>query len=303
MAQRRMIAKTITHDDNFVKLSSSAQALYLHLMMDADDDGFNNEITIAMFRAHASVQDLQALLELRYIYQFESGVIVIKHWRMANALRKDRYTPTVFQRELAMLRLKENGAYTLKGSGRLPDGCQTVAERLPQVRIGQVRLGEDREGEEGSEIPIYAPESGSPEDDPTDSQEAEVERERISYQEIVDEYNKTCISLPKVVAISEARRKAIKARVKQYGTEKIFDAFRLAERSSFLKGGNKKNWSADFDWLMKDGNIPKVLEGKYDDRTGQQAAGGVRPKGAEELDAAYKMMADWAEEENDEKAN
>ena len=132
MADRRMFTKKVTDDDNFMALSSSAQALYLHLSMSADDDGFCNQVSISMFKAHASVQDLEALLEKRYIYQFENGVIVIKHWRMANALRKDRYTPTVFQEELMQLQLKENGSYT-----RLPDGCQMVAERLPQDSIGK----------------------------------------------------------------------------------------------------------------------------------------------------------------------
>ena len=135
MAERRMLTKKVTDDDNFMSLSSSAQALYLHLSMCADDDGFCNQVSISMFKAHASVQDLQALLEKRYIYQFDNGVIVIKHWRMANALRKDRYTPTAFQEELAMLGIKDNGAYTW-----LPDGCQVVATRLPQDRIGKDRL-------------------------------------------------------------------------------------------------------------------------------------------------------------------
>ena len=121
-----------TDDDNFMSLSSSAQALYLHLSMSADDDGFCNQVSLSMFKAHASVQDLQALLEKRYIYQFENGVIVIKHWRMANALRKDRYTPTAFQEELAHLKLKDNGSYTW-----LPDGCQMVADCLPQDSIGK----------------------------------------------------------------------------------------------------------------------------------------------------------------------
>lgn len=129
MAERRMFTKKVTDDDNFMSLSSSAQALYLHLSMAADDDGFCNQVAVSMFKAHASVQDLQALLEKRYVYQFENGVIVIKHWRMANALRKDRYTPTAFQDELAKLKIKDNGAYTW-----LPDGCQMVAERLPQDR-------------------------------------------------------------------------------------------------------------------------------------------------------------------------
>ena len=132
MADRRMFTKKVTDDDNFMALSSSAQALYLHLSMSADDDGFCNQVSISMFKAHASVQDLEALLEKRYIYQFENGVIVIKHWRMANALRKDRYTPTAFQEELRQLQLKDNGSYTW-----LPDGCQVVAERLPQDSIGK----------------------------------------------------------------------------------------------------------------------------------------------------------------------
>ena len=142
MAERRMFTKKVTDDDNFMSLSSSAQALYLHLSMSADDDGFCNQVSISMFKAHASVQDLQALLEKRYIYQFENGVIVIKHWRMANALRKDRYTPTAFQEELSHLDLKDNGSYTW-----LPSGCQVVAERLPQDRLGKDRLGKESIGE------------------------------------------------------------------------------------------------------------------------------------------------------------
>lgn len=132
----------MTDDDNFMALSSSAQALYLHLSMSADDDGFCNQVAISMFKAHASVQDLQTLLDKRYIYQFENGVIVIKHWRMANALRKDRYTPTAFQEELSKLGIKENGAYTW-----LPDGCQMVAERLTQDSIGKGSVVQDSTGE------------------------------------------------------------------------------------------------------------------------------------------------------------
>ena len=132
MAEKRMFTKKVTDDDNFMSLSSSAQALYLHLSMSADDDGFCNQVSLSMFKAHASVQDLQALLEKRYIYQFESGVIVIKHWRMANALRKDRYTETAFQEELAMLKLKKNGSYTMSEIDENDDGCRLVAGWLPQ---------------------------------------------------------------------------------------------------------------------------------------------------------------------------
>ena len=149
MAERRMFTKKVTDDDNFMSLSSSAQALYLHLSMNADDDGFCNQVSVSMFKAHASVQDLQALLEKRYIYQFENGVIVIKHWRMANALRKDRYTPTAFQEELAKLDIKDNGSYTLKNDDSdvwLPDGCQLVAtgkDSIGKDSIGNSNTGGD----------------------------------------------------------------------------------------------------------------------------------------------------------------
>lgn len=129
MAERRMFTKKVTDDDNFMALSSSAQALYLHLSMSADDDGFCNQVSICMFKAHASVQDLESLLEKRYIYQFQNGVIVIKHWRMANALRKDRYTPTAFQEELKKLELKDNGSYTMTQHNSLEDGGQTETIR------------------------------------------------------------------------------------------------------------------------------------------------------------------------------
>lgn len=163
MAERRMFTKKITDDDHFLNLSSPAQALYLHLSMNADDDGFCNQITASMFKAHASVTDLEALLKNRYIYQFDSGVIVIKHWRMANALRKDRYTPTAFKNEMAMLKVGENGAYKFPDSNdavaeRLPNGCQLVAERLPQVSIGKVSIDKNNKNNiscnENSEIEV-----------------------------------------------------------------------------------------------------------------------------------------------------
>lgn len=144
MAERRMFTKKVTDDDNFMSLSSSAQALYLHLSMSSDDDGFCNQVSSSMFKAHASVQDLQALLEKRYIYQFESGVIVIKHWRMANALRKDRYTPTAFREELAQLNLKDNGAYTMVGTSDEESGCRLVASCLPQKRIDKDSKDKDK---------------------------------------------------------------------------------------------------------------------------------------------------------------
>ena len=158
MAERRMFSKKVTDDDNFMSLSSSAQALYLHLCMSADDDGFCNQVTLCMFKAHASTQDLQALIDRNYIYQFETGVVIVKHWRVSNALRKDRYNPTIFQEELSQLCISRTGTYELKTDGcqmvaeRLPDGCQMVAERLPQDSIGKVSIGKGSKDNKAGDI-------------------------------------------------------------------------------------------------------------------------------------------------------
>ena len=88
--------------------------------------------------------------------------------------------------------------------------------------------------------------------------------ENINYQEIVDKYNSICVSLSKVKKISNARKKAINARLKMYSLDEITEVFRIAEASNFLKGANNINFKATFDWLMADKNIAKVLEGKYD---------------------------------------
>ena len=84
MAERRMYTKKITDSDAFIEMSSAAQALYMHLNQGADDDGFNNQVSNAMFKAHASVDDLKVLMVKNFIIRFASGVIVNKHWRMHN---------------------------------------------------------------------------------------------------------------------------------------------------------------------------------------------------------------------------
>jgi hypothetical protein len=142
LAERRMFTKKITDSDAFIELSSAAQALYFHLNQGADDDGFTNQVQNAMFKAHASIDDLKILMAKNFVIRFESGVIVIKHWRMHNTLRKDRYTPTNYQDELSQLGIKDNGSYTW-----LADGCQVVANGLPQVSIGKDSKGKVSLGE------------------------------------------------------------------------------------------------------------------------------------------------------------
>lgn len=97
----------------------------------------------------------------------------------------------------------------------------------------------------------------------------EIERKNIPYQEIADLYNSTCLSFPRVTKLSEARKKAIKARLNTYATEDFKKLFTMAEDSDFLKGKNDRNWSATFDWLIKDSNMAKVLDGNYKNSASQ----------------------------------
>ena len=127
MAERRMFAKTIVDSDAFLDMPLSSQALYFHLSMRADDDGFVNNPKKIQRIIGCSDDDLKLLIAKRFVLIFDSGVIVIKHWRLHNTLRKDRYKPTIYQEEFKKLILKSDGGYT----DRLPSGCQMVAKRLP----------------------------------------------------------------------------------------------------------------------------------------------------------------------------
>lgn len=91
-------------------------------------------------------------------------------------------------------------------------------------------------------------------------------RESIDYQQIADMYNDTCVSFPRITKLSEARKKAIKARLNKYSMDDFKKLFEMAEGSSFLKGENGRNWSANFDWMMKDANFAKILDGNYQDK-------------------------------------
>ena len=113
MAQRRMFNKTITNNDNFLEMPDSSQNLYFHLSMNADDDGFvDNWKSIIRMTGHKE-DDLKILIAKQYIIPFESGVIVIRHWRLNNYLQKDRITPTNYKEEKALLTTDLNNVYNL----------------------------------------------------------------------------------------------------------------------------------------------------------------------------------------------
>ena len=104
MAERRMFAKTIVLSDAFLDMPLGARCLYMTMGMLADDDGFVNAPKSIMRQCGASDDDLKVLISKKFVLPFESGVIVIKHWRINNYLQKDRIQPTKYVDEMAMLR-------------------------------------------------------------------------------------------------------------------------------------------------------------------------------------------------------
>lgn len=143
MAERRMFAKTIVESDAFIDMPLSSQALYFHYGMLADDEGFVNSPKKIQRMIGASDDDLKLLITKRFILPFESGIIVIKHWKMNNYIQKDRFKETAYQNEKKQLTVKENGSYT--------ECIQDVSKPYTQNRIGKSSIGKDREVVEQSD--------------------------------------------------------------------------------------------------------------------------------------------------------
>jgi len=147
MAERRMFAKTIIDSDAFLEMPTTSQLLYFHLAMRADDDGFVNKPKSLMRMVGCKDDDLKLLFVKKFLIPFESGVVVIKHWKIHNYIARDRYTETKYKEEKASLTLDENNAYTQAVDG-LYTGCiQGADESETQDRLGKVREGKDRVGE------------------------------------------------------------------------------------------------------------------------------------------------------------
>lgn len=151
MAERRMFAKTIIDSDAFLDMPLSSQALYFHLSMRADDEGFINNPKKIQRMIGASEDDLRVLLAKKFIIAFESGVVVVKHWLIHNYIRNDRYKPTVYCEEKSRLTVKDNKAYSLESDNTQEvyqtdtNGIPTVSKRDTQDSIGKdrIELGKD----------------------------------------------------------------------------------------------------------------------------------------------------------------
>jgi len=158
---RRMFSDQITDSDSFLDLPVSSQNYYFHLIGKADDDGFVKNPQSILRNVKASKDDYLLLIAKKLIIAFENGVIVIKHWRIHNLIRHDRYKPTVYQDQMAMLDMKENKAYTLKLIEEPHDLFSGIIEEerdgnqmATQDKLSKVKLIEVKEEKNIGESPV-----------------------------------------------------------------------------------------------------------------------------------------------------
>lgn len=163
MAERRMFSKTIIDSDMFLDMPLSTQALYFHLSMRADDEGFINNPKKIQRMIGASDDDMKVLIAKQFIIPFDSGIVVIKHWRIHNYIRNDRFKPTICEEEKSHI-TERNGIYDLskmpsiKQTGSqvvyqtyttgIPSDNQVVYQMDTQDRIGKDRLDKDNIGKD-----------------------------------------------------------------------------------------------------------------------------------------------------------
>lgn len=151
MADRRMFSKTVISSDLFIDMPVSAQLLYFHLGMCADDDGFVNNPKQIQRGVGCNIDDLKILQAKGFIIPFDSGVIVITHWNINNQIRKDRYRETSFKNELSLIAKDENGIYITTDNQTATNRQPTDNHLETQYSIGKVSIVKDSLGEGESE--------------------------------------------------------------------------------------------------------------------------------------------------------
>ena len=239
MAERRMFAKTIVLSDAFLDMPMGARCLYMTMGMVADDDGFVNAPKSIMRQISATEDDLKVLIAKHFVIPFDSGVIVIKHWRINNYLQRDRYQETKYLAEKNMLSIGTKGDYSLKEDECIHSSVYTGKDSIGKYSIdNNISISKDIDC-------------------------------RTDVQRIVSEWNTLStfgISSVSKLSNTSKRYQMLIARIKEYGVDDVIKAIDNVRHSDFLQGRTKGNFVVTFDWFVKPNNFPKVLEGNYNNK-------------------------------------
>lgn len=247
-----MFSKRIVESTRFLRMPATSQNLYFHLGMMADDDGIVEAYPV-MCATGTSEDDLRVLVSKKFVTVLNQDTVTyINDWLEHNTIRADRKKDSIYKDLLLEVvpdaeTIEPKQSYysrkkeICRTNGRQEEDNEQANGSLSKDKISKDNLSKDKES-----------------------------KENIDYQQIADMYNETCVSFPRLTKLSDKRRKAIKARLRNYTIEDFQKLFDMAENSSFLKGQNNRNWSATFDWLIADGNMAKVLDGNYADKGNRQ---------------------------------
>lgn len=257
MAERRMFAKTIIDSDAFLDMPLSTQALYFHLSMRADDDGFINNPRKIQRMIGASGDDLKLLLAKSFLIPFDSGIVVIKHWRIHNYIQKDRYKETVYLEEKKQLGIKENKAYTLDKNETDTQCIHDGYSLETQVRLGKDSI--DKDSIDKSNIPET--------ESPTQAQKP-IKHKYGEYQHVLlkdEEYEKL---------------------TNEYGEQMRDDCIKYLDEYIEMKGYKaKSHYLCIRKWVINAVKEHQIRNNQNNNKVAQQ------------LDESYNMMAQWAEKE------
>lgn len=269
MSKKRMFDKSIVMHDVFLDLPLSAQALYFHLCMNADDWGFVSPKSI-MRMINANEDDLKLLILKRYILIFDSGVVVIKHWFINNTIRQDRSHETTFKDEFKSLVRNSFGAYTEKQNiTKIAEEIVIMDEKEKKhIRPTVVRKMQTEKDElttlhRGQKSNF---ENGKPNGNQMATQNR-IEQNRIYnttsklpdgnvdlqkqiqrvYECFVNSFNKN----PNQLKLTETRKQKIKRRLREFTEEEIMLAIKNASEDDFFNGGGIRGWIGTIDYLFK----------------------------------------------------
>ena len=305
MATRRMFSKRITESARLLRLPMTAQVLYFHLGMQADDDGVVEAFNVLRLTG-CSEDDLDLLQDKGFVKVLNDDLVTyIFDWNENNQIRPDRKVDSLYQNlvkqnipDVKFIEPKtradqkakepeslENTEDNQKESNGQPmdnqwttNGQPTDSQRTAQVRVVEVSIGEDSSDQfkvvEGSTP--EDPEPPQPQNENVTGGSNNVTKESnnvtafVDYQKLVDMYHEKCPSLPKIKALTAARKQNLKNLLSKYTPEQIIDVFQMAQASTLLRGeANGKGYEdfiAGFDWIINENNFVKILEGKYDSR-------------------------------------
>ena len=285
MAQKRMFTMKIVDSDAFLDMPVSAQLLYFHLGMRADDDGFVDRPKRVMKDVGVNEDDLKILIAKKFILTFDNGLLVIKHWRMHNTLSKNRYHETQYLEEKRMLLLKDNGAYSLTTGKPIDDSrLLEMSERQSvkqNVKIDEQKTNKRRTKDEQKTHPDIdlglGLDKGLDLDTELDKdKEKEVNDLIVSkdticqtdVQRIITEWNTLEeFGIAPVKMLTPKREKLLKSRIRGNGVDDILAAIGNIRNSAFLQGQNNRAWMITFTWFLQPENFAKVFEGQYSNKS------------------------------------